>query len=306
MRVILLCGAVLAGCQCGPAAEVDGGTGGGATGGGFAATGGGSGGGAATGGGGVGGSGGGIDAGPPNRVQIYGGGSFPARSCQQITVRSVGLTTTPVFADTLVSLDGGPWVEFFDGTNCSGTPTNAVTLQAGMSMYEFRFRANAYGALSAEASAAMLDSGIMTFTSEVEVLFDGDRTVLPAAACFPTHDVKAVVPFSTTEVPAAVPSRFTLITSLPFGGSSTDAGCTNSQFEVTMAAGSARAPVYAFSSGSAGATATLTLSPVLPPGVRFPTNLSRVNLYAQCLPTGVSCDGGAACCGGACATGACP
>lgn len=270
-------------------------------GGGAAATGGGTGGGSATGGG-----GGGIDAGPPNRVQIYGGGSFAARSCQQITVRAVGLTTTPVLTDTLVSLDGGPWVEFFDGTNCNGTPTNEVTLQAGMSMYEFRFRANAYGALSAEASAAMLDSGVMTFTSEVEVLFDGDRTVLPSAACFPTHDLKAVVPFSMTEVPAAVPSRFTLITNLPFGGSGTDAGCTNSQFDVTMAAGRARAPVYAFSSASAGATQTLTLSPVLPAGVRFPTSLSRVNLFAQCLPTGESCDGGAACCGGACATGACP
>jgi hypothetical protein len=248
----------------------------------------------------------GFDAGPPDRVQIYGGGSFAARSCQQVTVRSVGRTTVPVLADTVVSLDGGPWVEFFDAMNCMGTPTSTVTLVAGTSSHEFRLRANAYGALVAEARSSTLDSGTMSFTSQADVVFDGDRAVLPSAACFPVLELKAVVPFSMTEVPAAAPSRFTLITNVPFGGSGTDAGCFDSQFDVTMSEGRSRAAVFAGSAASAGATQNLTLSPVVPPGVVFPTSTQRIALYAQCLPTGVSCDGGAACCGGACAAGVCP
>ncbi|MFT3714250.1 MAG: hypothetical protein QM817_41840 [Archangium sp.] len=248
----------------------------------------------------------GIDAGPPNRVQIYGGGSFAARSCQQITVRAVGRTTVPVSADTVVTLDGGRWVEFFDAMNCNGAPTNTVTLLAGTAQYEFRFRANAFGAMEAEASTATLDSGTMSFTSQADVLFDGTRAVLPSAACFPIPPLKAVIPFSMTEVPAAAPSRFTLITVVPFGGSGTDAGCFNSQFDVTMPEGSSRAELFGGSAASAGSTQNLTLSPVVPAGVVFPTTTQRMALFAQCLPTGEACDGGAACCGGACATGACP
>ncbi|MBL8910244.1 MAG: hypothetical protein JNM17_06030 [Archangium sp.] len=243
----------------------------------------------------------GFDAGPPTRVQVFGAGAFAALSCQQIAVRAVGRTTVPVLSDTLVTLDGGPWVEFFDGADCNGTRTTSVMLRAGLAQHEFRFRATAYGALSAEASAAGLDGGVMTFTSEAQALFTESRVVLPNASCARIGDIITVVPFSMVEVPAAVPSRFTLITALPFGGAGADAGlCTNSQFDVIQAPGSSRAAVFGFSSAPAGSIQTLTLSPLVPPGIRSMGSNPRVSLVAQCLPAGEACDGGAMCCAGTC------
>ena len=282
---------VQAGCQCGPpAGDDDGGVDAGASADASVSFDGGS----------------GSDAGPPNRLQLFGGGSFAARSCQQITVRAVGRTTTPVEVATPVTLDGGPWVEFFDGTDCNRPATTTVTLPAGQAEYQFRFRANAWGPLTATATSLLLDGGTMSFTSESDAVLDGVRAVVPQA-CFPLPALKTVVPFSTTEVPAAQPSRFVFITALPFGGGGADAGCTNSQFDVTLREGNARAEVFGFSSAAAGASQTLTLSPVVPSGVRFPTTTQRLTLFAQCLPAGEGCDGGVeACCGGACGAGICP